>query len=118
MSLNTEQSNPGNFVAKAFPGVAKAFHDLISSKFPSGSVIHIQADPPDANRYHIEIWDDHTLLYYVQPDGMTYIAKAFFDGRVGFYGDSEEACEKRAVAIYKGALEYYQLLETKGPMNS
>lgn len=118
MSITDKPEQPVGHVALHLPKIADAFHKLIITQFPSGSVIRIEPSPPENGRYHIEIWDDHTLLYYVQPDGMTYIAKAFFDGRVGFYGDSEAACEQRAVTVYKGALEYYRLLSLKGPLDS
>lgn len=106
MAISGKEPKQVPYVAKDLPPVAKEFHDKITSQFPSGSVIHIATDQK-GYRYHVEIWEDHTLLYFVQPDGLTYIAKAFFNGTCNFYGDSEEACDKRAAKVYQGALQYY-----------
>lgn len=96
------------YVAVDLREVAKTLHDLLKAKAPDTSVLHITDDDEDKGRYHIELNGDHTLLYRVLPDGMVYIAKAFFNGTEELYGDDQGLTERRAVGVYQGAINFYQ----------
>ena len=96
------------YVATDLREAAKTLRDLLKEKAPDTTVLRINDGEIDKGCYHIELREDHTFLCRVLPDGVVYIAKAYFNNTEELFGDSEELSERRAVGVCQTAINFYQ----------
>lgn len=108
MPVITRDGEYVGYVAMDLREAAKTLHDLLKEKAPDISVLHITDEDEDQGRYHIEFNQDHSFLYRVLPVGTLYIAKAYTNDTEELFGDNQELTERRAVNVYRDAINFYQ----------